>query len=99
MKAILVLLVILKFKSSIEQEEDEVLDVIKSSGYDGEFNEVETEDGYILGLHRIHSKNHNSTKYPVFLMHGFLTTPISFFITSTKNSLPFMLADRYSNYL
>lgn len=93
MKAFLVLFVILKFKSSIEQEDDEVLEVIKSSGYEGEFNEVETEDGYILGVHRIFPRSVNNTKYPVFLMHGFLTTPISFFITSSKNSLPFMLSD------
>lgn len=93
MKALLVLFVILKFKSSIQQENDEVLDIIKSSGYRGTFNEVTTEDGYILGVHRIRSRHKNSKKFPVFLMHGFLTTPISFFISTTRNSLPFMLAD------
>lgn len=94
MKAFLVLFVILKFKSSFQQEEeDEVVDVIKSSGYDGSFYEVETDDGYILGVHRVHSRHKNTTNFPVFLMHGFLTTPISFFISNTKNSLPFMLAD------
>lgn len=72
---------------------DEILEIINSSGYKGEFSEVETEDGYIIGIHKIHSRIVNSTKYPVFAMHGFLTTPISFLLTDKKNSLPFILSD------
>jgi pimeloyl-ACP methyl ester carboxylesterase len=93
MKAILLLFVILNFKNTLEQEYDEVLELIERSGYEGKFSEVQTEDGYILGVHKINSRHKNTKKFPVFLMHGFLTTPISFFISTTKNSLPFMLAD------
>lgn len=75
---------------------DEILELVSRSGYIGSYYEVETEDGYIVGVHRIRSRNSTSKKYPVFLMHGFLTTPISFLITGKKNSLPFILAD--NNY-
>lgn len=92
MKALILFLVI-KITSSYS-DDDDVLDLINSSGYKGEFHEISTDDDYIVGVHRIYGRNEKIPKYPVFLMHGFLTTPISFFITSKKNSLPFLLADK-----
>ena len=91
MRFIVILFVMLK--NSNEQESDKILEIVKSSGYVGEVHHVETEDGYVLGVHRIFSRHQNTSQYPVFLMHGFLTTPISFFISNAKNSLPFMLSD------
>ncbi|KAL7041838.1 hypothetical protein ACKWTF_000921 [Chironomus riparius] len=75
---------------------DEILELVTRSGYIGSFHEIETEDDYIIGVHRIRSRNSTSKKFPVFLMHGFMTTPMSFLITGKKNSLPFILAD--NNY-
>lgn len=51
-------------------------DFLKSHGYPLEEHHVQTEDGYILTVHRItHGRNedpsdHRKTKPPVFLMHG-----------------------------
>ena len=75
---------------------DEILELVTRHGYVGSFHEIETEDDYIVGVHRIRSRNSTSKKFPVFLMHGFMTTPMSFLITGKKNSLPFILAD--NNY-
>lgn len=92
MEFLLIALVISKISNCYAK--DEVLEVINESGYRGDFYSIETDDGYIVGVHRIQSKSSmNSTRYPVFIMHGFLTTPISFLITGIENSLPFILAD------
>jgi pimeloyl-ACP methyl ester carboxylesterase len=72
---------------------DDILKIVAKAGYSGEFSEITTEDDYVLGVHKISSKIQNATKYPVFLMHGFLTTPMSFFLTHETNSLPLILAD------
>lgn len=94
MKALILFLVIIsKIISSYSEDDDDVLELINSSGYIGEFHQIVTEDDYVVGVHRILARNQKIPKYPVLLMHGFLTTPMSFFITSKKNSLPFMLAN------
>lgn len=57
---------------------------------------METADGYILGLFRINSGKitNNSTKYPVLLVHGLLTSAESFIFVGPNRSLPYLLSDR-----
>ncbi|KAJ8952377.1 hypothetical protein NQ318_014468 [Aromia moschata] len=69
-------------------------------GYPFERHEVVTEDGYLLGVHRIpHGKNElantteNKQKPAVIFMHGLLSNSVDFFILGPGRSLPLMLAD------
>lgn len=96
MKAWIAILVIINLCFANSEDEDEILDAIRSFGYEANFDSVITEDGYILGVHHLHPKPQQNEiqKFPVLLMHGFLTTPISFFVAHKKKALPFMLADR-----
>jgi lysosomal acid lipase/cholesteryl ester hydrolase len=72
---------------------DDVLDLIKNSGYKGESHFVTTEDGYVLKVHRILPRQQKSTKNPVFLMHGLLAASADYVITGPKIALAFLLAD------
>jgi lysosomal acid lipase/cholesteryl ester hydrolase len=92
MELLLVAVVISKVVNCLDAKDD-ILKIIYKAGYSGDFNEITTEDDYVLGVHRINSRELNATKYPVFIMHGFLTTPMSFFLTEKRNSLPFIFAD------
>jgi len=71
----------------IKVEEENVPELIESSGYQVETHSVVTEDGYLLEMHRI-----PSTGKPVFLMHGMLCSSYCW-VTSETNSLAFILAD------
>lgn len=73
-------------------ESDQVLRLIESTGYDGEAHQVETEDGYILKLHRIVPKNPNGRK-PVLLAHGILATSADFLIMGSEYSIAYLLSD------
>lgn len=64
-----------------------VPDLIRSSGYKEETQLVETEDGYLLELHRIPSDGK-----ALLLMHGMLCSSYCW-VTSGENSLAFLLAD------
>lgn len=72
---------------------DDVLELIDKAGYIGETHKVITEDGYILKLHRIPPRFGNSTKPPVFLMHGLFATASDYLITGPKIALGYFLAD------
>lgn len=72
---------------------DDALELIDKAGYIGETHEVVTEDGYILKLHRIPSSSANSTKPPVFLMHGLFATAADYLVTGPKIALGYFLAD------
>lgn len=74
------------------QAQDEVLDFIKSSGYEGEVYDVETEDGYLLKVHRVLPKV-EASKFPAFLMHGLFATATDYLLTGPKTALAFLLAD------
>ncbi|KAG5674587.1 hypothetical protein PVAND_004541 [Polypedilum vanderplanki] len=93
MEILFVAVVISKVVTFANAKDDDILKIVSKAGFSGEFNEINTEDDYILGVHKINSKIANTTKYPIFIMHGFLTTPMSFFLTGQKNSLPLILAD------
>lgn len=69
------------------------MDFVSGFGYTAEAHEVETEDGYLLTLHRILPVTKRHKKYPVLLMHGFLATSGDFIVTGPEKALAFLLAD------
>ena len=73
-------------------ESDQVLNLIEESGYQGEAHQIETEDGYILKLHRIVPKFPNG-KIPVILCHGILATAADFLIMGPEYSIAYLLSD------
>lgn len=74
--------------------QDDVLEFIAKAGYKGEAYEVETEDGYLLKVHRILPNLMTASKPPVFLMHGIFATSADFVVTGPKIALGYLLADR-----
>lgn len=72
---------------------DDVLGLIKSAGYKGESHLVETEDGYILKVHRVVAKKPNLLKKPVFLMHGLLAASADYVLTGPDLALAYYLSD------
>lgn len=73
-------------------QNDQVLTLIENAGYNGEAHQVDTEDGYILKLHRIIPKKSNGLK-PVLLCHGILATSADFLITGPQIALAYLLSD------
>jgi hypothetical protein len=71
---------------------DQVLKLIENSGYKGEAHQIETDDGYILKLHRIVPKVPNG-KRPVILCHGILATSADFLIMGREYSIAYLLSD------
>ena len=92
-----ILLVLLLFNTSlcneIENQSDDVLDLIKSDGYNGQRYQVETKDEYLLVLHRISLQNETSSKPPVFLMHGLFANSFDYLMTGPKIAMAYLLAD------
>lgn len=73
-------------------ETDQVLQLIANAGYQGEAHQTETDDGYILKIHRIIPKFPNG-KEPVFIMHGILATSADFLVTGSNVSIAYLLSD------
>lgn len=95
MKVELIFLVALNFSYSqgLPNKRDNCMELIEKSGYSGQTHEVETEDGYILTVHRVLSNNNTVNNGPVFLMHGLLATAADFVITGPKIALAYLLSD------
>lgn len=74
-------------------------EIVNAKGYPCEEHNVETPDGWILGLHRIpHGRagDRPGVKKPVvFIMHGFLQSSESWVIRhNAEHALPMILADQ-----
>ena len=71
--------------------------LIEFWGYPSESHWVTTEDGYILGMHRIphgiNYKQHSGPKPVVLLQHGLEDSSSTWVINSPEESLGFMMAD------
>lgn len=63
--------------------------LIRKAGYPAQAHIVQTEDGYLLTLHRIPRDN----KPPVLLQHGLLSSSTDWVISGEKKALAFILAD------
>lgn len=72
---------------------------IKKYGYPAEVHTVQTEDGYILRLHRIpygrKSPRTDEPRPPVLLMHGFLESSNGWTVLGADNSLPYLLGEQH----
>ncbi|CAH2091163.1 unnamed protein product [Euphydryas editha] len=75
----------------------DLADLVRKYNYPFEEHSVTTEDGYILGLHRIpHGRDsHNvaGDKPVVFLMHGLMTSSSDHVIMGPGNGLAYILAE------
>ncbi len=69
--------------------------MIVDEGYDYEVHEVETDDGYILRVHRLYSKNIGSAdaRPVVFLMHGLMGSASDYLVLGKNKALGFLLFD------
>lgn len=64
-------------------------ELITKYGYPVETHEVESEDGYLLTIHRIPNGKmmKNVDKPPVFLMHAFMSSSVDWLVNGPNNSL------------
>lgn len=91
---LIVFLKIILINAQVQLQDDEVVNLIKSKGYQGEAYEVVTEDGYIIRLHHLHPKFQTyGYKLPVFLMHSAFSNPLYFLNSGPNISLGFFLSD------
>jgi lysosomal acid lipase/cholesteryl ester hydrolase len=79
-------------KCELLDESDEVTNYIKESGFRGEVHQVNTDDGYLLKVHRIVAKV-KTRKSPVFLMHGLSSTCGDYILSGPRRALAFLLSD------
>lgn len=72
---------------------DEIPQKLKAAGYRGESHKVETEDGYVLNLHRVLPQKHSQLRGSAFLMHGLFRNSSDFLATGPNIALAYYLAD------
>lgn len=60
--------------------------LIENAGFESEGHKVETEDGYILKIHRIKTRitSDKPRLGPVFFMHGLAATAADFLVTGPE---------------
>lgn len=91
----LIVTVIIAQSLQVVISQDFLLDyLINFTGYKAEAHQVQTDDGYILKLHRVLKRVDVGRRYPVFLMHGIFMTSADFTITGPNVGLVYLLADR-----
>ncbi|XP_055683007.1 lipase 3-like [Lutzomyia longipalpis] len=76
-----------------------VIEMIQENGYPVESHEVQTEDGYLLTMHRIPygkapGAGPGPNKPAILLHHGLLLSSASFVVLGPEKSLAYLLADR-----
>ncbi|KAJ8946242.1 hypothetical protein NQ314_008930 [Rhamnusium bicolor] len=74
-------------------------ELLTGYGYPFENHMVTTDDGYVLGLHRIpHGRNESGdntkTKPAVLIMHGLCSSSVDFFVLGPERSIALLLADQ-----
>lgn len=69
-----------------------ITQLVTKYGYEIEEHRVTTEDGYILNIHRMPSRN--LTKNIIFLMHGILDSSDSWVLQGPNNALAYYLVDQ-----
>ncbi|GAB0092453.1 Lipase [Sergentomyia squamirostris] len=70
-----------------------VIEVCKDDGYVCEEHTAQTQDGYILTMHRIPPTN-NEGQGIVFLQHGLLCSSMDWVVSGPGKSLAYLLADK-----
>lgn len=71
-------------------------EIITRHGYPAETHTVQTEDGYLLNIHRIPCGRggcDGSIRQPVFLQHGILASSADWIISGPEKGIGFILAD------
>lgn len=73
---------------------DDIIEIVEAAGFNASSYDVETEDGYILKVHRVLSPNVTSSErnQVYFLQHGLFTTAADFVMTGRKYAMAFYLA-------
>ncbi|XP_041769585.1 lipase 1-like [Anopheles merus] len=73
-------------------------EIILKYGYNSEVHNIETQDGYIIELHRVRSSPvygpANPYKLPVLLMHGLMGSSADWILMGPEESLPYLLSDQ-----
>jgi len=69
------------------------VELVNSYGYFAEEYFVQTEDGYVLGVHRVRARNITKFLGVVFIQHGMMQTSETFVCRAPSKSLAFILAD------
>uniref|UniRef100_A0A182P4Y6 Lipase n=1 Tax=Anopheles epiroticus TaxID=199890 RepID=A0A182P4Y6_9DIPT len=73
-------------------------EIIHKYGYNSEVHNIETQDGYLIELHRIRASPvfgaADSNKLPVLLMHGLMGSSADWILIGPEESLPYLLSDR-----
>ncbi|KAI8438120.1 hypothetical protein MSG28_010748 [Choristoneura fumiferana] len=83
-------------RNSGQNRATHIVDRIISAGYPAELHHVTTEDGYILGVHRIpYGRNGPSEERRpvVFVMHGLMGSSENFIFTGSDHAIAYNLAD------
>jgi len=62
-------------------------DLLSAAKYTSEVHRVETEDGYLLKVHRILPRGLSLKKGPVLLIHGLFGTAADFLLTGPDDAL------------
>jgi hypothetical protein len=71
-------------------------EIIVRHGYPAETHTVQTEDGYLLSLHRIpcgRAGCGDGVRQPVFLQHGILASSADWILSGPEKGIGFILAD------
>lgn len=69
------------------------VELVNSYGYFAEEHFAKTEDGYVLGIHRVKARGIKKFNGAVFIQHGMMQTSETFVCRAPNKALAFILAD------